>query len=167
MTTGDSGHRWKGRQKSLNTLMNWRTIIRWLTRVSRLHCSGNSMHGSTRVNSCMSAARSWHDTCSNAAFHCILAHVPCFQPKREWTNSHQPLDGVGKLGQNVSDAQKCLSSRTSLKLSSFFVGVSLPVCGLVAFISDSQFLRVRSAVSVTDTHVLKCASSRSIAPKRR
>ena len=53
------------------------------------------------------------------------------------------------------------------KLSFFFVGVLLPVCGLVAFISDSQFSCARSAVSVTNTHILKCASSSSIVSKGR
>ena len=37
--------------------------------------------------------------------------------------------------------------------------VFLCQCGLVAFISDGQFSCARSAVNVTDTHILKCASS--------
>ena len=151
--------------KSLNQLTNWRTI-RWLTRVSRLHCDGNSMHRSTRVNSCMSAARSWHDICSNVAFHCILTYVTCSpSPSANGqirTSQWMELELLGRtfpMHSSVHPAERLA------KLSSFFVGVSLPACGLVAFISDSQCSCVRSAVNVTDTHILKCASSSRIALK--
>ena len=63
------------------------------------------------------------------------------------------MDGVGKFGPNASDAQMCSSSRTSRKLSSFFIGVFLSVSGLVALISVSQFFCARSAVNVTDKHL--------------
>ena len=94
-------------------------------------------------------------------------NVICFQPDREWINSHQPIDGVGKFGPNGFVCPEVFVQPNVSQIELFLrwcISVSVQSC--CPNICQSVPL-VTALLWMWQTHILMCASSNRISPQGR